>query len=62
MSRGAQNFRQADLVKAVKALMKAGLSVGRIEIAEGKIILMTNQPEANGSETTSDVNEWDSVK
>lgn len=58
MSRGAQNFRQADLTKAVKALLKAGLTVERVEIAEGKFVLMTNR----GGPDEPGVNEWDNVK
>jgi hypothetical protein len=47
MSRRAQNFRQGDVVKALKAAAIAGLSVRRtvIEI-DGKIVIEYGQPEA----------------
>ena len=42
MSRGAQTFRQSDLVKALKAMAKAGVQ-GRVEITEGKITLFAGE-------------------
>jgi hypothetical protein len=60
MSRGKQSFRQGDVTKAVKAVVKAGVPVGRVEIADGKIVVFAGQPEANS--TAGSTNEWDSVK
>jgi hypothetical protein len=37
MSRGAHSFKQGDLTKVFKAVVKAGARGWRIEIAEGKI-------------------------
>ena len=37
MSRGAHSFKQGDLTKGFKAVVKAGARRWRIEIAEGKI-------------------------
>jgi hypothetical protein len=60
MSRGAQSFRQGDVTKAVKAVVKAGVPFGRVEIADGKIVVFAGQPEADSTATSA--NEWDSVK
>ena len=41
MSRAASAFRQADIEKALKATLAAGIAVGRIEIdASGKIVII----------------------
>jgi hypothetical protein len=37
--RARQHFRQSDLVKALKALTKAGVQ-GRVEITPGKIVVV----------------------
>jgi hypothetical protein len=39
MSRGPQSFKPGDVTKAVKAVVKAGLPVGRVEIAHGRIVV-----------------------
>jgi hypothetical protein len=58
MSRGAQKFKQGDVTKAVKAVVKAGVPVGRVEIENGKIVVIAgNKPE----EIPANENEWDSV-
>ena len=57
MSRGAQSFRERDLIKAIKAALKAGLSVKSFEVADGKITVIAGRPEDREV-----VNEWDSVK
>lgn len=62
MSRGAQNFRRSDLIKAVKALEELGLTVRCVEIANGKVILTTDHLRMNGAEAKAEVNEWDCVK
>jgi hypothetical protein len=46
MSRDRQTFRQRDVTKAVKAAVRAGVAVGRVEIDRaGKIIIVTARPE-----------------
>jgi hypothetical protein len=45
MSRGAQSFRQGDITRAIRALVKAGVKVGRVEITEGRIVVIAGQPE-----------------
>ena len=60
MSRGQQIFKQSDVTKALKATVKAGITVGRVEIDKnGKIIIITARPDdaANGDNTGK--NEWD---
>jgi len=62
MSRGQQTFKQRDVTKALKATVKAGITVGRIEIDKGgKIVIVTGRPEdaANGEKPGE--NEWDGV-
>ena len=61
MSRGQQTFKQNDLTKALKAMVKAGI-VGRVEIDKtGKIVIVPARPEdaANGEKPGK--NEWDGV-
>ena len=59
MSRAAQRFRQSDLVKALKALAKAGLS-GRVEIAtDGKIIIVASTAEQEqNSDILTPLDQW----
>jgi hypothetical protein len=57
MSRGHQSFRQSDVTKAVKGVEKAGVPVKRVEIGDGKIIVI-----ADRGDDGSLGNEWDSVK
>ena len=39
MSRGTASFRQADLVKALKAAKAAGVEVARITVKDGQITM-----------------------
>ena len=62
MSRGRQIFKQRDVTKALKATVKAGIVVERVEIDKhGKITVVTaKSPNAvNGGELGK--NEWDGV-
>ena len=62
MSRGQQTFKQRDVTKALKATVKAGIAVGRVEIdKDGKIVIVPARPEdaANGEKPGK--NEWDGV-
>jgi hypothetical protein len=58
MSRGAQPFKQGDVTKAIKGTVRAGLSVKRVEVENGKIIVFTG--EAPPSASTG--NEWDDIR
>jgi hypothetical protein len=40
MSRGVQLFKQGDLTKAIKVAVKSGVRGWRVEIVEGKIIIL----------------------
>ncbi|MGY3494190.1 hypothetical protein [Bradyrhizobium sp. USDA 4502] len=46
MSRSPASFKQADVTKAVKACVNAGVKVGRVEISAGKIIVIADHPQA----------------
>ena len=61
MSRGQQTFKQSDVTKALKATVKAGIAVGRVEInKDGKIVIVTARPQdAEGDKPEQ--NEWDRV-
>jgi hypothetical protein len=60
MSRGPQSFKQGDVTRAIKATMKAGLPVARVELLlEGKrIIVIAGRPE-EGQNSGTDPSEWD---
>jgi hypothetical protein len=57
MARRNLTFRQADVIRAIKAVVAAGVEVARVEIdKDGKIVIVAGKPEvakANGG------NEWD---
>jgi hypothetical protein len=61
MSRSQQTFKQRDVTKALKATVKAGITVARVEIDKnGKIVVVTGAPQdADGAKTEQ--NEWDEV-
>ncbi|MEY9121311.1 hypothetical protein [Bradyrhizobium yuanmingense] len=61
MSRGTQRFKQQDLVRAVKGMMKAGVPIGRVEIGDGKLVIFAGQPDRQPEEISGN-NEWDEVK
>jgi hypothetical protein len=60
MSRGPQPFRQGDLTKVLKAMVKAGIAVRRVEYKDGKTVVVTGTPEdADGK--NPEENEWNDV-
>ena len=62
MSRGQQTFKQSDVTKAIKATVKAGIAVGRVEIDKnGKIVIVTARPEDAANGEKPEKNEWDGV-
>jgi hypothetical protein len=62
MSRGQQTFKQRDVTKALKATVKAGLPVERVEIDKGgRIIIVTSKIEDAVNVDNSEKNEWDGV-
>lgn len=56
MSRGPQAFKQGDVTKAIKAAVKAGARVARVEIIDGKIVVHLADEE---QQTTTKPNEWE---
>jgi len=62
MSRGQQTFKQRDLTKAIKATVKAGITVERVEIdKDGKIIIVFTKVEDAAIGKKPGKNEWDGV-
>jgi hypothetical protein len=60
MSRGQQTFKQSDVTKALKATVKAGIAVERVEIDKnGKIVVVTAKPEDAVNGEKLEENEWD---
>ena len=61
MSRGQQPFKQSDVTKAIKATVKAGIAVGRVEIDKnGKIVVVAATPQ-DADREKQEKNEWDEV-
>jgi len=61
MARAKPAFRQRDVTRALKAALKAGLKVDRLEIdGDGKIVVV---PVSGESHATIQLrgNEWDSI-
>lgn len=62
MSRGQQKFKQRDVTRALKATVKAGIAVGRVEIdTDGKIVIVTTRSDNAGSGQKAELNEWHGV-
>jgi predicted aspartyl protease len=62
MSRRQHTFKQSDVTKALKATVKAGIAVGRVEIdKEGKIVIVPARPEDAADQEKPGNNEWDGV-
>jgi hypothetical protein len=62
VSRGQQTFKQSDVTKALKATVKAGIAIGRVEIDKaGKIVIVTARPEDAANGEKPEKNEWDGV-
>ena len=62
MSRSQQPFKQSDVTKAIKAMVKAGIADGRVEIDKnGKIVIVIARPEDAANSEKPGKNEWDGV-
>ena len=61
MSRGQQTFKQRDVTKAIKATVKAGIAINRVEIdKDGKIIIVPAKAE-DAVGNNPEKNEWDGL-
>jgi hypothetical protein len=59
MSRVPSTFKQADVTRAVKAVVAAGVDIARVEIDKsGKIVIVTNKSPSEGL-AVEESNEWD---
>jgi hypothetical protein len=46
MARAPSTFRQADIVKAVRAVRSAGVDIARVELTrDGKIVIVTGEAQ-----------------
>ena len=62
MSRSQQTFKQCDVTRALRATVKAGIAVARVEIdKDGKIVIVTTRPDSASNGENSGKNEWDGV-
>ena len=64
MSRGPAKFRQAELTRAVKGMVAAGIDETRIKVrigAAGIDITLRSKGEAAGTDDGAERNEWDEV-
>ena len=61
MARAPTTVRQADVKRAVAGARAAGLTVGRVEVEAGKIIVHTVQPDA-AEAPKSPLDEWRAVR
>lgn len=61
MSRRQHTFKQCDVTKAIKATVKAGIAVGRVEIDKDGKIIIVSRPEDAANEEKPGKNEWDGV-
>jgi len=59
MSKGMLTFKQTDLLRAIKASQKAGLSIARVEIdRDGKIVVVTGEGNAKVESAATELDRW----
>jgi hypothetical protein len=62
MSRGPSTFKQRDLTAAIKAAKAAGATVARVEIENGKLVVIMGQPgeiQAGGApDLKGEIDQW----
>jgi hypothetical protein len=56
MARGPTTFKQADVTRAVRGVVAAGVEVMRVEVENGKIVVVAGKP---GSAERPEVNVLD---
>ena len=49
MSKAASDFKETNVKRAVRAVQRAGLKIGRVELGRGKIVIF---PDNGATETT----------
>jgi hypothetical protein len=62
MARGPLTFRQGDVVRAVKAVKKAGQLVSRVEITRDGTITVIISQQGEELAAPQEHNPWDSAK
>jgi hypothetical protein len=60
MPRGPCTFRQKDVTRALRATVAAGIPVQRVEIDNGKIVVVAGEPQEQTAEDRRE-NEWDRI-
>ena len=55
MARRAAAFKQTDVTRAVKGALDGGMKIGRVEIAEGKIVIIA---PSSAPEPQNDMDAW----
>jgi hypothetical protein len=61
MSKAPLTFKQTDLLRAIRASQKAGLSIARVEIdRDGKIVVVVGEETENLTKGEG-ANEWDRI-
>ena len=60
MARTPATFRQADVTRAVRAVVAAGVHIGRVEIDKtGKIVIVAADATSGQLDESTEGNEWD---
>ena len=59
MGHGPCAFKEADVTRAIKAARKAGLEVARVEVENGKIVIVAGKPEISTYSSDDAQTEWD---
>jgi hypothetical protein len=60
MPRGPSKFRQRDVTRTLRATVAAGHAVKRVEIEDGKIVVVVGEPDEPNADNL-ERNEWDEV-
>ena len=58
MARSPLTFRQRDLIAAIKCIEATGNRVSRVEIGEGRVVVVVAK---SGEDTSPPSNEWDQI-
>jgi hypothetical protein len=62
MARTPSPFRQGDVTRAVKAVVAAGVTVERVEVEGGKIVVVTTADKSQEREgNANNANPWDTL-